>query len=73
MAPRVWPHLRDQGIAANATERAVRDETRTLETDGICRATLRGDSTHAGARAESVAAELIKGSLSVEPGNSKLI
>src|SRR5204862_2043512 len=28
-------HLRDQGIAANATERAVRGETRTRKTGGI--------------------------------------
>jgi len=37
-------HLRDQGIAANATERAVRGETRTRPPDAIYRATLRGDS-----------------------------
>jgi hypothetical protein len=39
-------HLRDQGIAANATERAVRGETRSHKLDGIYRATKRGDSTH---------------------------
>jgi len=66
-------HLREQGIAANATERAVRGETRINKTDGIYRATLRGNSTHTRARAESVAAELLKGDLRVEPGKSKLI
>jgi hypothetical protein len=66
-------HLREQGIAANATERAVRGETRAHKTDGIYRATLRGDSTHIRARAESVAAELLNGELRIESGKSKLI
>jgi hypothetical protein len=66
-------HLRDQGIAANATERAVRGETRTHKTDGIHRATLRGDSTHTRTRAEAVAAELTKGNLRVEPGKMRLV
>src|SRR5438874_290024 len=66
-------HLREQGIAANATERAVRGESRTRKTDGIYRATLRGDSSHTRARAEAVAAELLKGNLRVEPGKSKLV
>src|SRR5207302_3479310 len=66
-------HLRDQGIAANATERAVRGEPRTSKTDGIYRATLCGDSGHTRARAEAVAAELLKGDLRVEPGKSKLV
>src|SRR6266513_2554845 len=54
-------HLRDQGIAANATERAVRGETRTHKKDGIYRATLRGDSSHTRARAQAVASELAQG------------
>ncbi len=66
-------HLREQGIAANATERAVRGESRTHKTDGIYRATLRGDSTYTRARAESVAAELLNSNLRSEPGKSKLI
>ncbi len=66
-------HLSEQAIAANATARAVRGETRTHKTDGIYRATLRGDSTHTRAHAESVAAELLKGHLRVEPGKSKLL
>ncbi len=65
-------HLRDQGIAANATERAVRGETRTHKKDGIYRAAERGDSTHIRARAESVAAELLKGKLRVESAKSQL-
>jgi len=66
-------HLRDQGIAANATERAVRGEIRTHMKDGIYRATLRGDSTHTRSRACTVASELVKGSLQVEPAKAKLI
>src|SRR6267154_1517715 len=66
-------HLRDQGIAANATERAVRGETRTHKADGIYRATKCGDSNHTRARTESVAAELMKGDLRVEPGKTKLV
>jgi hypothetical protein len=50
-------HLRDRGIAAYATERAVRGETRTHRSDGIYRAAVRGESTHTRARAEAVAAE----------------
>src|SRR5581483_3391083 len=66
-------HLREQGIAANATDRAVRGETRTSKTDGIYRATLRGESTHTRARTESVATELLKGDLSVEPSKPRLM
>jgi hypothetical protein len=66
-------HLREQGIAANATERAVRGESRTRMTDKIYRATLRGDSTHTRARVDAVAFEVLKGDLRIEPGKSKLL
>lgn len=66
-------HLRDQGIAANATERAVRGEIQAHKVDGIYRATLRGDSTHARSRAESIASELLRGGLHIESGKSRLI
>jgi hypothetical protein len=66
-------YLCDQGIAANATERAVRGENRAHKIDGVYRATLRGDSAHMRNRTESVAAQLLKGDLRVEPGKSKLI
>ena len=65
--------LRAEGIAANATERAVRGESRTCKGDGIYRATLRGDSSHSRARLESVAAELLKGALRVESSKARLI
>lgn len=66
-------HLREQGIAANATERAIRGETRAHKPDGIYRATRRGESTYTRARIASVAAGLMKGQLREEPGKSKLI
>jgi Relaxase/Mobilisation nuclease domain len=65
--------LREQGIAANATERTVRGESMTRKTDGIYRATLRGDSTHTRSRAEAVASELTKGYLRAEQGKSRLV
>ena len=65
-------HLREQGIAANATERAVRGAASTSKKDGIYRATLRGDSSHTRARVQAVAAELVKGGIRVEPGKYTL-
>jgi len=66
-------HLRAQGIAANATERFVRGETKPHKPDGIYRATVRGDSTHTRARTEAVATDLLNGKVRVEPGKSTLI
>jgi hypothetical protein len=66
-------NLRLLGIQANATERAVRGETRKAKKDGIYRATLRGDSTYLRAQAESVAAELLKRNSKVEPGKRTLV
>lgn len=66
-------HLRGQGIAANATERAVRGESRTHKKDGIYRAALRGDSSHIRVRTESVAAENMNGEFRTEPGKRKLV
>ena len=54
-------HLQDQGVPANATERAVRGQTRTHKTDGIFRAARRGASTHIRKRAEDLARELSEG------------
>lgn len=66
-------NLRVLGVAANATERAVRGETRKARRDGIHRASLRGDSTYARAQAEAIAAELLKGNSRVEPGKRTLV
>ena len=66
-------YLRDLGVEANATERAVRGETRSTKRDGIHRAILRGESMHMRARAELVARELRSGGLKVESGKAVLL
>lgn len=66
-------YLRDLGIEANATERAVRGEAKTRKTDGIHRAILRGDSTHMRRRATEVARELARGQLTIEPGKHTIV
>jgi hypothetical protein len=66
-------NLRLLGVEANATERAVRGETRKANKDGIYRASLRGVSTYVRAQAEAVAAELLKGNTRAEAGKPKLL
>jgi hypothetical protein len=66
-------HLRAQGIAANATERAVRGVTKPQKSDGIYRAMRAGRSTHMRARAESVAAALAAGNMRIEPGKRRIL
>jgi hypothetical protein len=66
-------NLRVLGVEANATERAVRGETRKSLKDGIYRASLRGHSTYVRAQAEAVAAELLKGNTRIEPGKRTLV
>lgn len=68
-------HLRAQGIAANATDRFVRGETKPHKLDGIYRPMRdpKRHSTHMQGRVESVAAELLQGSLRVEHVKSKLV
>jgi hypothetical protein len=66
-------HLREQGVAANATERAVRGVTQPRKTDGIYRAGLRGVSTHWRQRAEAVARELAGGEAKVERDRTRLL
>jgi hypothetical protein len=66
-------HLRMLGVAANATDRGVRGERRSVKRDGIYRAEQRGESSHNRARAEAVATELLKGNLRVEAGKAKLL
>jgi hypothetical protein len=65
-------HLREQGIDANATQRAVRGENSTPKRDGIYRAMLRGESTHVRNRAERVAKELLTGDWRIDPGKATL-
>jgi hypothetical protein len=66
-------HLRLLGVAANATERAVRGESRSSKKDGIYRASQRGDSTYMRTQAEAVASELLKGDIRVDPGKRQLV
>ena len=65
-------HLRAQGIAANATDRAVRGQVRGPVRDGIYRAALRGQSTHQQARLERIAQAARSGRAAPEPGAAKL-
>lgn len=65
--------LRRHGIDANATERAVRGESRTRKTDGIYRAALRGTSTHVRDRIEAIATELRGDELRPEPAQATLL
>jgi hypothetical protein len=66
-------HLRLLGVAANATERAVRGENKASKKDGIYRASQRGDSTYMRAQAEAVASDLLKGDIRVDPGKHQLV
>jgi Relaxase/Mobilisation nuclease domain len=66
-------HLREVGVAANATPRHVRGETRPRKSDGIYRAMLRGESTHFRKRLEAVAQELKEGRFQVEPDKENLL
>lgn len=65
-------HLREHGVAANATERAVRGAIRPQKIDGIYRAALRGASTHWQQRVEAVARELSRGGLKPEAGAARV-
>jgi hypothetical protein len=66
-------HLRELGVAANATPRHVRGETWPRKSDGIYRAMSRGESTHFRTHVKAVAQELKEGKLQVEPGKEKLL
>jgi hypothetical protein len=66
-------HLRAHGIAANATERAVRGQTRSGVKDGIHRASLRGNSRYLRERVQRIAEELRDGGLKPGPGKAKLL
>lgn len=66
-------HLRAHGVAANATERAVRGQTRSGFKDAIHRASLRGDSRYLRERAERIAQELRNGGLKPDAGKTKLL
>jgi Relaxase/Mobilisation nuclease domain len=65
-------NLRLLGVEANATERAVRGESRKTRKDGIYRASLRGDSTYVREQAEAVA-DLLRGDNRFEFGKRTLV
>jgi hypothetical protein len=54
-------NLREQGVPANATERAVRGQTRKALKDGIYRAAARGASYHLRDRVTAIGRELASG------------
>lgn len=66
-------HLRAHGVAANATQRYMRGETKPRKPDGIYRALLRGNSTHMYERMQGVAQELRNGDRKSEPGKVRLL
>jgi hypothetical protein len=67
-------HLRAHGVAANATERAVRGVTKPQKTDGIYRAERRRDSTHWRQRIEAVARAMTPGGeIRPEPAKARLL
>jgi len=65
--------LRDVGVEANATERAVRGAITPRKPDGIHRSARRGASTHMQHRAETVAHELARRAFRAEPGKRTLV
>jgi hypothetical protein len=66
-------NLRELGVAANATERAVRGQPRTRKPDGIYRAAQRSESTHMRDLSQRVAAEMSNGSTMPERGKATLL
>jgi hypothetical protein len=65
--------LRLQGVAANATERAVRGISRASKSDGIYRAMLRGDSSYFRDHASAIARELSAGRVAAGVGKQSLL
>src|SRR5437660_5313781 len=66
-------YLRELGIEANATERAVRGKRESSKLDGIYRAERRGMSRHTRERIDGITSELPKGNRRVEAGKAKLL
>jgi len=64
--------LRAEGVAANATERAVRGESRKSLHDRIYRAARRSESTHVQQRMERIRTQLRNGGLETESGKVEL-
>lgn len=66
-------HLRELGVPANATERAVRGENRSPKLDGLYRAEQRGESWRARTRVEEVGRDVLGGRLRAGPGKATLV
>jgi hypothetical protein len=66
-------HLRELGVAANATPVQLRGRSQERMRDGIYRTLKRGQSTFLRRKAEWVANELLRGGLRAEPGKAKLL
>ena len=64
--------LRRVGVAANATPRFVRGESRPRKSDGIYRAVRRGESTHMRERVKAAAVALRTADRVGEPGKLRL-
>ncbi len=65
--------MREQGVAANATPRAVRGRNKGKNADGIFRARRRGSSTVLRARVTEIAKELSQTGAIRDPARGKLI
>ena len=65
--------LREHGVEANATSRAARGAVGASKLDGICRAAMRGASTHYRRRADEAARELMERASVAEPGKERLL
>lgn len=66
-------NLRELGVAANATERAVRGQSRKARKDGIYRASLRGESVYMRDQVNAAAAKLSGKDFDNEPGKRELL
>lgn len=66
-------HLRELGVPANATERAVRGVVRTTRKDGIYRANQRGESTYMRERAQFVSRNPSRDNPEGVSGKAKLV
>jgi hypothetical protein len=66
-------HLREHGIAANATDRVIRGVAKSQKRDGIYRADADARSSHMDSRRTSVKAELITGNIRPEAGKAQIL
>ena len=66
-------NLRELGVSANATERAVRGANRTPKRDGVYRTEQRHESTYIRERADQVASSLARGDTPVDEGKETVL